>query len=260
MMATHDEVHYQKRGRVGILTIARPERRNTVNRHVARALYDLVARAADDDIAVLVFRGEGRDFCCGADVEPGDDADLPAATQIDMKQFEVTRLLHEMPAVSIAAIRGGCAGAGFAWACACDFRISDDTARFNTAFLDMGVAGDMGGPWLLSRMIGGAKARELYFFPQKIDAIEALRIGVTTRMYAADAFERELENMTDRLAAAAPLALRVLKANFTEAERTDLASFITIESMHHLHLYYSEDRAEAFKAYVEKRKPIFAGR
>ncbi len=90
-----------------------------------------------------------------------------------------------MPAVTIAAISGACAGAGFGWACACDLRVASQTARFNTAFLDVGVAGDMGGPWTLPRIVGAAKARELYFLPGKFDAAEALRIGLVSRVSAA---------------------------------------------------------------------------
>jgi 2-(1,2-epoxy-1,2-dihydrophenyl)acetyl-CoA isomerase len=255
------EVRFQKSGRVGTITIARPHRRNTVNRRVAMEIYHVVEQASrDEELAVLVFRGEGRDFCCGADVVP-EGADTPAATdEVDMRQFDVSKLLYGMRAVTIAAVRGGCAGAGMAWACCCDFRIADANVKFNTAFLDVGVAGDMGLPWTLTRLIGSARARELCFFPRKIGAQEALELGLVTRVYPDETFEGELEAMAGRIAASAPLAVATLKANFVDAERTTLDDFIDLESVRHIALFYTEDRVEAFSAYLEKRAPMFSGR
>jgi 2-(1,2-epoxy-1,2-dihydrophenyl)acetyl-CoA isomerase len=165
-----------------------------------------------------------------------------------------------MPAVTIAAISGACAGAGFGWACACDLRVASQTARFNSEFLDVGVAGDMGGPWTLPRILGAAKARELYFLPGKFDAAEALRIGLVSRVSPPDAFEADLAALTDRLARAAPLALTAMKANFLAAEAMGFADYIRLESEKHLRLFQSEDTTEAFKAFVEKRPPAFQGR
>jgi 2-(1,2-epoxy-1,2-dihydrophenyl)acetyl-CoA isomerase len=165
-----------------------------------------------------------------------------------------------MPAVTIAAVSGACAGAGFGWACACDLRVASETARFNSAFLDVGVAGDMGGPWTLPRLVGAAKARELYFLPGKFDAAEALRIGLVSRVSAPGAFEDDLDALTGCLARAAPLALTGMKANFLAAESMGFADYIRLESEKHLRLFQSEDTTEAFKAFVEKRPPVFHGR
>ena len=103
--------------------------------------------------------------------------------------------------------RGACAGAGFGWATACDLRICDETARFNTAFLDVGMSGDMGGSWFLPRIVGAAKARELYLLPGKFDAAEAARIGLVNRVAPEAAFEDELAALTGRLANASPYRL-----------------------------------------------------
>jgi 2-(1,2-epoxy-1,2-dihydrophenyl)acetyl-CoA isomerase len=162
--------------------------------------------------------------------------------------------------VTIAAIAGACAGAGFGWACACDLRVASETAKFNSAFLDVGVAGDMGCPWTLPRLVGAAKARELYFLPGKFDAAEALRIGLVSRVSPADAFEADLKALTDRLAAAAPLALTTMKSNFVAAEKMGFSDFIALEAERHVRLFQTEDTTEAFKAFVEKRRPVFHGR
>jgi 2-(1,2-epoxy-1,2-dihydrophenyl)acetyl-CoA isomerase len=165
-----------------------------------------------------------------------------------------------MPAVTIAAVNGPCAGAGFAWACACDVRIAARGARFNTAFLDVGVAGDMGGPWTLPRLVGAAKARELYFFPDKFDATEAERIGLVARVVEPDDLAATAHALAARLAAAAPLALRTLKANFVDAERLGFAGFVEVETERHLGLFRSHDTHEAFRARAEGRPPRFEGR
>jgi 2-(1,2-epoxy-1,2-dihydrophenyl)acetyl-CoA isomerase len=176
------------------------------------------------------------------------------------KAFHVSTLLHEMPAVTIAAIRGACAGAGLGWAAACDLRVAAPSARFNSAFLDVALSGDMGGPWLLPRILGAAKARELYFLPGKFDAAEALRIGLVSRLVSEENFEAEIDQLARRLAGSAPLALRGMKANFLDAERMGLADYIDTETKRHSACAATEDSKEAFRAFVEKRKPVFEGR
>jgi 2-(1,2-epoxy-1,2-dihydrophenyl)acetyl-CoA isomerase len=162
--------------------------------------------------------------------------------------------------VTVAAINGACAGAGLGWACACDLRFAAESARFNVAFLDVGVAGDMGGPWTLPRIVGAARARELYFFPGKFDAAEALRIGLVSRVFPDATFRREVDAIVERLAEAAPIALRTMKSNFVEAEKLDFSSYIALESERHLPMFNTHDTREAFAARVEKRKPRFIGR
>lgn len=249
-------------GPVARVTINRPASRNGLLGETAIAIHDALRDiAADRGVRVLVFRGQGKDFCVGADVKQAhsSDPDEPAEA-VDMRMFDVTMLLHEMRAVTIAAIRGGCAGAGLGWAAACDMRVGAPDCRFNSGFLDVGVAGDMAGPWLLPRIIGAAKARDLYFFPRKLDGAEALSIGLLDRLFDDDCFEEELEKMVDRLRNAAPLALAAMKANFVDAERTGLASYLALESARHVGLFDTQDRREAFAAFVEKRRPKYTGR
>ena len=249
---------------IATLSINRPDARNSLTRDSSIAVYDALVKASlDRDIKVLIFRGVGKDFCAGADINAANGGKAPENSQQfleDPRAFEVPILLHEMKAVTIAAIRGGCAGAGFGWASSCDFRVAAPSARFSTAFLTVGVAGDMGNPWFLPRMIGAQKARELCFLAEKFDADEAKQIGYVSRVWAEDAFENELAKFAQRLAGAAPLALAGLKANFVEAERTTLRSYIALETERHTRLFVTSDRDEAFRAFAEKRKPSFTGR
>jgi 2-(1,2-epoxy-1,2-dihydrophenyl)acetyl-CoA isomerase len=260
---TYQTILVERRGPVATVALNRPEKRNSIGGPMMVELHGaLSAVAADPAIRILVLRGQGADFCPGADVKHyGGEGAAPASrTWSGTREFNVSVLLHEMPAVTIAAISGACAGAGFGWACACDLRIASATAKFNTAFLDVGVAGDMGGPWTLPRILGAAKARELYFLPGKFDAAEALRIGLVSRVAPAEDFEAEVAALVGRLERAAPLALTAMKANFIAAERMGFADYIGLESEKHMRLFQSEDTTEAFKAFVEKRPPVFQGR
>ena len=252
---------YEKAGPIATLTLNRPERMNGMtNRMVIEAGEALAAAAEDRGVRVLVLTGAGRAFCPGADLQVVASAKSRPQEHLSAEDFRAAVLLHDMPAVTIAAINGACAGAALGWACACDFRFAAVSARFNTAFLDVGVAGDMGGPWTLARIVGPARARELYFFPDKFGAEEALRIGLVSRVFSDERFRVEVQAIAERLASAAPIALRTLKANFVDAERMDLAGYVSLESERHLRMFTTEDTREAFAAKVEKRPPRFQGR
>lgn len=257
---------FEKTGPVATLTMNRPERMNGMTSRMVHEAHEALARAADDAaIRVLVLTGAGNAFCPGADLNVVASAGEQGAEQsaddgAAPRDYQVSTLLHEMRAVTIAAINGACAGAALGWACACDFRYAAQSARFNTAFLDVGVAGDMGGPWTLPRIVGAARARELYFMPGKFDAGEALRIGLVSRVFPDETFRAEVGAIVDRLVAAAPIALRTMKSNFVEAERMDLRSYIDLETARHIPMFSTHDTREAFAAKVEKRKPRFEGR
>lgn len=256
---TYETITWESAGGVGRLTLNRPEHRNGITGVMMRELLEATLAAAEDpSLRVVVLTGAGRSFCVGADLKHySSGAEDPGAP---LETFDVTRLLHEMPAVTVAAINGAVAGAGFGWACACDLRYATASAVFNSAFLDVAVAGDMAGPWSLPRLVGAAKARELYFLPGKFDAAEAKRIGLVVDVFADDRFDEEVERVVERLAAAAPLAIRGMKANFLDGESLSLPDYVTAESRRHLEISSSEDTAEAFSAFVEKRTPRFQGR
>ena len=260
MSSTNFEtIIYEKTGPVARLTMNRPERLNGMaNRMLIETRHALTAASEDRDLRVLILTGAGKGFCPGADI--GRVASEAPDDPLTADDFRVPVLLHNMPAVTIAAINGACAGAGLGWALACDFRFAAASARFNVAFLDVGVAGDMGGPWTLSRIVGPARARELYFLPGKFDAAEALRIGLVSRIFPDDRFRVEVETIVTRLADSAPIALRTLKANFVDSERMDFAGYVALESERHFRMFETEDTREAFAAKAEKRKPQFKGR
>ena len=260
MSQQFETILYEKSGHVATLTMNRPDRLNGMTTKMLREAHEALRAAAEDrELKVLVLTGAGKSFCPGADLQltaAGADADEGSSTD----NFRVPLLLHTMPAVTVAAINGACAGAGLGWALACDLRYATPSARFNTAFLDVGVAGDMGGPWSLPRIVGAAKARELYFMPDKFDAAEAARIGLVSKVFPDETFSNEVGAVVSRISEAAPIALRTMKAHFVDAERMDFAAYIELETAHHLPMFNTHDTREAFSAKVEKRKPRFIGR
>jgi 2-(1,2-epoxy-1,2-dihydrophenyl)acetyl-CoA isomerase len=257
----YETILYEKDGPVATLTMNRPDRMNSMsNRMLIETGRALAAAAEDRELRVLVLTGTGsRAFCPGADIF-GVASGSPNEDRLQPEDFQVPVKLRNLPAVTIAAVNGACAGAGLGWALACDLRIATRSAMFNTAFLDVGVAGDMGGPWTLGRLVGPAKARELYFMPDKFNADEALRIGMVNRVADDDDFREEVSLVVERLRSAAPIALRTMKANFLDSERMDLAAFIGVETERHTRMFTTEDTREAFAAKVEKRAPRFVGR
>jgi 2-(1,2-epoxy-1,2-dihydrophenyl)acetyl-CoA isomerase len=263
-MTAYETLLVERSGAVATVSLNRPDQRNSINLPMMAELHAALREIASDAaIRIVVFRGKGADFCPGADVKHygGDgfsQSVRPSWSSVD--NYKITVLLHEMPQVTVAAVAGGCAGAGFGWACACDLRVASETARFNTAFLNVGVAGDMGLPWFLPRLLGAAKARELCLLPGKFDAHEAHRIGLVSRVSPAASFEADLAALVGQLENAAPVALRTLKGNFIAAERMGLADYITFEAERHERVFLTEDTKEAFRAYVEKRPPAFQGR
>jgi 2-(1,2-epoxy-1,2-dihydrophenyl)acetyl-CoA isomerase len=251
---------YQKSANVATVTLNRPDRMNGMTSLMVREAHDaLTAAAGDESVSVLVLTGAGSSFCPGADLRAATarERDVPA----DAHHFQVPVLLHEMPAITIAAVNGACAGAGFGWACGCDVRVAARSAMFNTAFLNVAVAGDMGLPWSLPRLVGASRARELSFFSEKFNAEEAQRIGLVARVWDDAVFRAETDQLVARLAGAAPLALKTLKAHYRAAESgVGFGDYVALETTDHLRIVKSADTAEAFRAFLEKRAPVFTGR
>ena len=259
-MSEYTTIRYDVSEGLATLTINRPEHFNGMTTLMLQETYDaLMAAAADPSIRVLVLTGAGdRAFCPGADLRAATAQDrAPDGTQ--PFHFRVPVLLHEMPAVTIAAVNGACAGAGLGWACGCDLRVAARSAMFNTAFLNVAVAGDMGLPWSLARLLGGAKARELSFFSEKFDADEALRIGLADRVApAADVYATAVE-LVKPYAQGPAQALRAAKLAIDGGLEMDLASGLAWESQLFAALFATDDRTEGMAAFVAKRQASFNG-
>jgi 2-(1,2-epoxy-1,2-dihydrophenyl)acetyl-CoA isomerase len=246
-------VRCERRGAIALVTLDRPDRRNGVTVAMCEALHETVREIAASDARVLVLRGAGENFCVGADIAPpAEEAARPAPP--DVAIYHASTLLHTMPQVTIAAIDGGCAGAGMGWALACDLRFGTPRARFSTAFLAVGVSGDMGLAWSLERIVGGARARELLFFPDRFGGEEAHRLGLLTRLFPPEALHSETLALAEALADRDPLALRLTKANCVSAETLSIGAYVDVETARHLQTTERPEFARLMRESHERRR------
>lgn len=262
-------VLYNIDGSIATIALNRPEKMNTLNEGVLQDLMRALHEAASDDrIRVVILTGTGRAFCAGGDLTAfaaGTDegtAAVPLQARIDSLRgvMRTAQLLHEMPKVTIAAINGACAGAGLSLAAAADLRYCARSARFNTAFLTAGLSGDFGGTWSLARIVGPAKAKELYLLAEKFSAEEAERIGLVTRAVEDKDLMNEVRHVAERIAGFAPLAVRAAKANLNDAPEMAMSEMLDLEADRHTRLGTTDDAKEAAAAFLQKREPAFQGR
>jgi 2-(1,2-epoxy-1,2-dihydrophenyl)acetyl-CoA isomerase len=252
---------------VAVLTLNRPDRLNAMSRPMLDALLEALPRLAEDPaVGVVVLAGAGRGFCAGGDVKAmAEGNELGGQTMEDRAQalrsrMETSRWLHEMPKPTIAMMRGPAAGAGLSLAMACDMRIASDTVKLGTAFARVGYSGDFGGSYYLTQLVGTAKARELYFTADLLDAQQALGLGLVNRVVADARLEDETMALASRLARGPRVAYRYMKRNMNAAESASLNEMLDLEAWNHTRTGMTEDHREAARAFVEKREPQFKGR
>jgi 2-(1,2-epoxy-1,2-dihydrophenyl)acetyl-CoA isomerase len=257
---------------VAVITLNRPERRNAFSMPMIEALGDLLGRVeADPDIGAVVLTGAGGAFCAGGDVKAmaefnagdGELADIPYDVRIHrqrLNQRATSGRLWSMPKPTIAALPGAAAGAGMALALSCDLRYAADTAFLTTAFAKVGFSGDYGGTWFLTRLVGSAKAKELYYFSERIDAKQAVDLGIVNAVFPAESLMDEVMTRARQLAAGPRVAYRYAKENLNRSVHGELMECMDLEVTHHTHTGTTDDHREAALAFVEKRAPQFHGR
>ena len=250
---------------VATLTFNRPERMNALSTPIMEGLlHGLPRLAGDPGVRVIVLTGAGRAFCAGGDVksmaEGGEERSAAEATARLRSRMEVSRILHELPKPTIAMINGPAAGTGLAFALACDLRIAGASARLVTAFVKVGFSGDFGGSFFLTRLVGTAKARELYFTGRPVDPQEALSLGLVNRVVPDDQLADATMELARSLAQGPQIALGLMKRNLNCAEISGLAELLDMEAANQVLTGRTEDHREAAKAFVEKRAPVFVGR
>jgi 2-(1,2-epoxy-1,2-dihydrophenyl)acetyl-CoA isomerase len=254
---------------VAVLTMNRPQARNALSAEMLAALNEALPRLhADARVGAIVLTGAGGAFCAGGDVKGFAAAEggtnqgrTPESAALDLRRaMEASRWLHEGPKITIAAIPGAAAGAGLSLALACDFRIAARTAKLTTAFVKVGLAGDFGGTYYLTQLLGAAKARELYLLSDILTGEEAERIGLVNRAVDAGEVQAEAMALAQRLAAGPRITLGLMKRSLNVAERGDLSLSLDAESINHSRTAGTEDHAEAARAFVEKRAPAFKGK
>ncbi|MGA7327670.1 MAG: enoyl-CoA hydratase [Rhodomicrobium sp.] len=252
-------------GGVVTLTLNRPARLNAFSAAMIDGLLEALHRLAKDaDTGVIVLTGAGRAFCAGGDVKSMAEGSVhhndEQAIQRLRGRMEVARLLHEIQKPVIAMVNGPAAGAGMALALACDLRIAAESARFITAFANVGFSGDFGGSYFLSKLVGTGKARELYYTAASVNAAEALELGIVNQVVADEALAEATQALARRLADGPRVALGLMKRNFNAAESGSLGELLDLEARHQIETGQTEDHREAARAFVEKRAPVFRGR
>ncbi len=280
-------VLYEVEGRVATITLNRPEHLNTMNEALLKeALAALEEAASDDAVRAVILTGAGRGFCAGGDLQgmaaprsasavvgstseseqdsTSGERSKPRPIESDIanlrRNMRTSQLLHDMAKVTFAAINGPCAGAGLAWACAADIRYCSESAVFNTAFMTAGLSGDFGGTWTLPRIVGPAKARELYLLAEKFRSGEAERLGLVSAVLPDGELLDFVRAKAERVAGFAPLTLKAIKANLNEGLDVNFSTQLDHEAERHVRMGRTEDAKESAKAFLEKRPGVFVGR
>ncbi len=266
-----DDIAVEVADGVMTITLNRPDRRNAMS---GPMLDGLVAALADaetaSDVGALVLTGAGGAFCAGGDVKgmaaaggEGGGSPLQYDARVHNQrrnQRDTSGKLYEMPKPTIAALPGAAAGAGLSLALACDLRYAAPNAIMTTAFARVGFSGDYGGTWFMSRLIGSAKARELYFLSDRVDMDQAVSLGLVNGVFPAESLMDEVGAIARRLAAGPTVAYRYMKENLNRAVHGDMGECLDMEAAHHIHTGQTDDHKEAAQAFVEKREPVFHGR
>lgn len=261
---SYEHILLAKEAGVGTITLNRPDKLNafagTMRLEIAEAVRGM---ADDDDVRVLVITGAGRAFCAGADIgymrEILEQRDFEAGRLLVEAGRQVVTIIRHTPKPVIASLNGPAAGGGANLALACDIRIASDTASIGQTFNKIGLHPDWGGTYFLPRLVGPSKALELIFSGEMIDAAEAHRIGLFSRVVRHDRLAEETGALARTLAAKPPLALALAKqAVYASADRS-LEAMLDLELEHQLRCFRSDDATEGLQAFLEKRTPTFHG-
>lgn len=271
------DVLFEKRPNgVALITLNRPESLNAMGGELMPLLAQHLAECVEDDaVRCVVLTGAGRAFCAGGDVKamaaggdviPGADRRRSPAAEfakgvesLREMQRRTSYVLHTMPKPTIAMVNGHAVGAGLSLALACDIRIASDRAKFGTVFRNVGFSGDFGGSWFLPRLVGMERARLLYFTGEIIDAEEALRLGLVSRVVPHEKLEEETMALAAHLASGPTLAYARMKENLNRAATCDLLTLLDQEALNMRLSATTNDHREAARAFVEKRAPTFTG-
>ena len=265
-----DELLCVLRDRVAIITLNRPDARNAMSDRLTPALRTMIKTCGENpEVGALLITGAGTAFCAGGDVKGmGAHRDpKKAAMSFDDKVMDLQERQHLLTGAlvsvrkpTIAALPGAAAGAGLAIAMACDIRIAAQSAFVSTGYMKVGLSGDYGMAWLLTRLVGTARARELMFTADKVDSARAERIGLFNRVVPDADLQTEAFKLARGMANGPTLALRAMKDNLDEALAFDFGTALDHEAERLIRGTLTDDHREAVQAFIEKRTPEFKGR
>ncbi len=246
--------------RVVTITMNRPRRKNAANSVMWEELSDVVrALHSADEVRAVVLTGAGGDFCSGADVS-GEETRSRHMLHSMRHIGDLCLSLQRLAQPTVAKVRGVAAGAGLNMALACDLVIAAEGARFSEIFARRGLVVDFGGSWLLPRLVGMHRAKELVLLADIIDAAEADRIGLVNRVVPEAELDATVDSIAARLAAGPPIALAMSKRLLNNSFDVTLEQALDDEGLAQTVTFTTEDVAEAMSAFIDKRDPVFRGR
>ncbi|MEJ7623705.1 MAG: enoyl-CoA hydratase/isomerase family protein [Pyrinomonadaceae bacterium] len=260
-MQQYESITVEKRGKVAVLTICRPDKLNALSSNVHRegvAALDELRR--DDSVRVLVITGSGeKAFIAGADISEFEGK--TAVTQRNtFQEKSLFNSLDTFPKPVIAMVNGFCLGGGNELAMACDIRMASETARFSQPEINLGIMCGGGGTQRLPRLIGEGRAMELALTGDMIDAATAYKFGLVNHVFPADQLEAETMKLAEKIAEKAPIALQLSKEAVKFASRSNLDEGLRREVDLFAICFSTEDKKEGVAAFLEKRKPEFKGK
>lgn len=253
---------------VATVTLNRPQKKNALSDELTPALRAVLPLLEQrEDVRCIVITGAGEAFCAGGDVSQmgagisggSEQAFETRLSDLQQKQRTLTQRLFELKTPTIAALPGAAAGAGLCIALACDLRVACQSAFVTTAYANIGLSGDYGGSWLMHRLLGPAKTKDLYFTARRVDAAECLRIGLVDRVFADDQFHDSVQTLAHEISTQTPLALRYMKEHINQADSLSLTALLDLEAEHLLRCAATEDHGEAVNAFMQKRPAKFTG-
>ncbi len=264
-----DELLCVIRDRVAVITLNRPDARNSLSDTLTPALRTMIRTCGENpEVGALLVTGAGKAFCAGGNVKGmGANRDPKKlemsyedkVADLQERQRLLTGALASVRKPTIAALPGPAVGAGLAIAMACDIRIAAQSAFISTGYLRVALSGDYGMAWLLTRLVGTSRARELMFTSEKVDATRCEQIGLVNRVVPDEALHDEAFALAKSMAEGPTLALRYMKDNLDEALQFDFATARDHEAERLIRLTTTADHKEAVQAFIEKRKPAYRG-
>ncbi|QQS34387.1 MAG: enoyl-CoA hydratase/isomerase family protein [Acidobacteriota bacterium] len=257
----YETITLEKRGKVAVITINRPDKLNALNSKVhAEGIAALDELRRDDDVVVVVLTGSGQKaFIAGADISEFE-GQTPVTQRSQFQERTLFNSIDIFPKPIIAMVNGFCLGGGNELALACDIRICSDNAKFGQPEINLGIIPGGGGTQRLTRLIGEGRSMEMNLTGDMIDAETALKFGLVNHVYPADQLETETMKMAEKISEKAPIALRLAKEAVKFASRSNLDEGLRREVDLFAICFSTEDKQEGVSAFLEKRKPVFKGR
>ena len=259
-MPDFQEIAYETRGPMALITINRPDKRNAISLATLDELHAAVSLAADDgDVRVITITGAGdRAFASGSDLSEVEHRDLRKALEPIVQGLAAQ--LESTPKPTIAAINGICFGGGLEVALGCDLRIASEKASFATPEGKLGIIPGGGATQRLPRIVGRGWGMHMLLMGEPIDAAQALQLGLVTRVVAPEALLDEAQRMAEHLAGFAPFVPQFMKAMVHSGMEASLAAGLALEKFAQGALCETEDKTEGLRAFLEKRPPRWQGR